>query len=81
MTDHILPVLPIKKVVNQDCEPTTPQKLATGKKPSVSNLHLLFCTCVVRKETAHIDTKTLNMRQQSQKSFHGISVGIPQHQK
>ena len=39
-TDHIFPVLPIKHLVNQDGEPTTPQKLATGTKPSVSNLHV-----------------------------------------
>ena len=31
MADHILPVLRIKHLVNQDGEPTTPQKLTTGK--------------------------------------------------
>ena len=34
-TNRIFPVLPIKKLVKQDGEPTTPQKLATGTKPSV----------------------------------------------
>ena len=34
-TDHIRPVLPIKKLVHQDGEPTTPQKLETGTKASV----------------------------------------------
>ena len=34
-TDHIFPVLPIKYMVNEDGEPTTPFKLATGTKPSV----------------------------------------------
>ena len=51
------------------------------KKPSVSNLHVLLCPCVVQKATADVDTKALNMRHQSQKGFHGIFVGIPQHQK
>ena len=37
--------------------------------------------CVVRKATAHVETKTLNIRHQAQKWFHGIFVGIPQHQK
>ena len=31
--------------------------------------------------TAHVETKTLNMRHQAQKGFRGIFVGIPQHQK
>ena len=61
MTDHILPVLPIKHLVNQDGEPTTPQKLSTGTKTSVSNLHVLFYPCVLLKETTHVETKALNM--------------------
>ena len=80
-TDHIFPVLPIKDLINEDGNPTTPCKLATGTKPSVSHLRVLFCPCVVQKATAHVETKTLNMRHQAQKGFHGIFVGIPQHQK
>ena len=80
-TDHIFPVLPIKDLINEDGDPTTPYKLATGTKPSVSHLRVLFVPCVVRKATAHVETKTLNMRHQAQKWFRGIFVGIPQHQK
>ena len=80
-TDHIFTVLPIKYLINEDGDPTTPQKLATGTKPSVSHLRVVFCPCVVRKATAHVETKTLNMRHQAQKGFRGIFVGIPQHQK
>ena len=40
-----------------------------------------FLPCVVCKATAHIETKTLNMRHQAQKGFRGIFVGIPQHQR
>ena len=80
-TDHILPVLPIKDFINEDGDPTTPYKLATGTKTSVSHLRVLFCPCVVRKHTVHVETKTLNMRHQAQKGFRGIFVGIPQHQK
>ena len=65
----------------EDGNPTRPHKLATGKKPSVSHLRVLFCPCVVRKATAHVETKTLNMRHQVQKGFHGIFVGIPEHLK
>ena len=79
--DHIFPVLPIKDIINEDGDPTTPHKLATGTKPSMSNLCMLFCPCVVRKATAHVETKTLNMRHQAQKGFRGIFVGIPDHQK
>ena len=80
-TYHIFPVLPIKNLINEDGDPTTPHKLATGTKPSVSNLCVLFCPCVIRKATAHVETKTLNMRHQAQKGFCGIFVGISQHQK
>ena len=81
MTDHIFPVLPIKDLINEDGDPTTPQKLATGTKPSVSHLRVLFCPCVVRKATAHVETKTLNIHHQAQKGFCGIFMGITQHQK
>ena len=81
ITDHILPVLPIKRLVNQDSEPTTTHKLETDTKPSVSNPRVLFCMCVVLKATAHVYTKELNICHQSQKNSCGIFVGIPQHQK
>ena len=79
--DHIFPVLPIKYLIKEDGDPTTPFKLATGKKPSVSHLRVLFSPCVVRKSTAHVDKKALNMCHQAQKGFCDIFVGIPQHQK
>ena len=79
--DNIFTVIPIKDLINEDGDPTTPHKLATGTKPSVSYLRVLFCPCVVRKATAHVETKTLNMRHQSQKGFRGIFVGILEHQK
>ena len=60
-TDHIFPFIKIKHLVNQYGEPTTPHKLATGKKHSVSNLRVLFCSCVVQNENVHIDTKALNI--------------------
>ena len=80
-TDHIFPVLPIKDLMDKDSDPTTPYKLTTYMKPSVSHLRVLFCACVVPKATAHVETKTLNMRHQAQKGFRGIFVGIPQHQR
>ena len=80
-TYHIFPVLPIKDLINKDGDLTTPYKLATGTKPSVSHLRVLFFPCVVRKSTAHVETKALNMRHQAQKGFRGIFVGILEHQK
>ena len=76
-TYQIFPVLPIKDLINEDGDPTTPHKLATGTKPSVSHLRVLFCPCVVQKATAHVETKMLNMCHQAQKGFRGIFVGIP----
>ena len=40
-TDHIFMVLPIKYLINEDGDPTTPHKLATGTKlPDASPLPL-----------------------------------------
>ena len=47
-TDNIFPVLPIKDLLNDDGYPKTPHKLATGTKPSVSNLRVLLCLNVRR---------------------------------
>ena len=80
-TDHIFPVLPIKDLINENGDTTMPHKLATVTKTSESHLRGLFCPRVVRKATAHVETKTLNMRHQAQKGFRGIFVGIPEHQK
>ena len=41
-TDHSFPVLPIEDLINEDGEPTPLFTLATGKKPPVSNLRMLF---------------------------------------
>ena len=68
-TYHIFLVLPIKYHINKDSDPTTTYKLATGTRPSVSYLRVLFFTCAVRKATAHVETKALNMRYQAQKVF------------
>ena len=80
-SDYIFLFLTIKDLINEDGDPTTPHKMATGTKPSVSHLRVLFCPCVVRKATAHVEKKALNMRHQAQKGFHSIFVGIPEHQK
>ena len=44
-TYHIFLVLPIKDLINEDGDPTTPHKLATGTKPSGSHLRVLFFPC------------------------------------
>ena len=81
MTDNILPVLPIKHLVNQDGEPTTQHRLATVKKLQYQN-YGVYSVCVFKKKaTAHVDKKALNMCHQPQKGFCGIFVGIIQHQK
>ena len=69
MADHIFPVLLIKDLINEDGEPTTPFKLATGTKTSISHLPVLFFSCVVKKSTAHVGENTLNMHHPSAKGF------------
>ena len=71
--DHIFPEIPSKDLINKHGEPTTPFKFATGKEPSVSHLRVLFFPCVVQKATAHVGTKALNMRHQSQTVFFVVS--------
>ena len=41
-TDHVFSVLPIKRLLNQESEPTTPHKLATGSKTPITNLRALL---------------------------------------
>ena len=53
-TYHIFPVLPIKYLINEDGDPKMPHKLATGTKPSVSHLCMLFFPCVVWKATSQV---------------------------
>ena len=63
--DHIFPVLPIKDLINEDSEPNTSFKLATGTKTSISHLRVLFSPFVVHKSTANVGTKALDMRHQA----------------
>ena len=55
-TDHNFPVPPIKDFINEYSDMTMQFKLATCMKSSVSNLHVLFSACVVRKATAYVET-------------------------
>ena len=66
---HIFRLIPIKYMTPRDSDPTTPFELVIGTKVSISNLRVLFCPCVVRKATAHVDKKALNMRHQAQNVF------------
>ena len=66
-TDHIFTVLPIRDLIKEDGDPTTPHKIATGMKPPVSHLRVLFCPCVVQKATTHVGTKALNMHHQEKR--------------
>ena len=81
MADNIFPLLPIKNLINEDGKLITPFKLATGTKPSIPHLCVLFCPCVIQKDNAKVGTKALNMRHQAQKGFYSIFVGITQYQK
>ena len=80
-TYHVSLVLPIKYLINEEGKRTTPFKLATGTKPSVQYLRVLFHPCVIQKATTHAGTKALNMCHQAHTHFRGIFLGIPQHQK
>ena len=46
-TYHIFPVLPVKDLINEVGDPTTPHELATGMKPTVSHLCVFFRPFVV----------------------------------
>ena len=53
-TDHIFPVLPIKYLINEDGDLTTPHKFTTGMKPTVPHLRVFFFLCVVYKATEQV---------------------------
>ena len=55
-TDHILTILPIKHLVNQYSEPTTPQNMKTITKPSVSN-QSFYSVHVFYERNLHILTQ------------------------
>ena len=50
MPDLIFSCLLIKNLVNQDDGTATSHKLATGTKPSASNLHVLFFCLLYKKK-------------------------------
>ena len=75
-TYQIFLLLPIKYLIKEDGDTTTPFKIATGMEPSVSHLGVLFFLCVVRKYIANGGIKALNMLHQAQKGFRGIFVVI-----
>ena len=81
MADNIFLAIPFKYLRNKNGKPTMPSEITTGTKPSVSHLRMLFCPCVVRKATAHVVTKALNMSHQAQNGVCGVFVAITQHQK
>ena len=66
---HIFLLLPIKDLTSIDGNPTTPLKLVTGMKPSISHFLVLFSPCVVQKATEHIGKKALKIRHQVKKGF------------
>ena len=62
---HIFSELSIKDSIKEDRKTTTPSKLATITTPSILDLRILSCMCVVQKTTAHVGTKMLNMCHQA----------------
>ena len=76
-TDHILLVLTIKDLINEYRKTNISFKIATGTKPPVSHLRVLFCPCVVRKASANVDKKALNMCHQAQK--HSVVYSLKIH--
>ena len=52
-TDHIFPVLPIKDLINEDGDPKTPQKLATGKKPQC-HIYMFYFVRVLYGKIRHM---------------------------
>ena len=53
MEDHILPVLSIKDLINEDRNPTTPYKLETGSKLQYC-IHLFYFVRVLCKNPLHM---------------------------
>ena len=52
---HIIPVLPLKDLVNEQGDPVTPIELMTNKKAMIRHLRTLFCPCIIKKHTAQYE--------------------------
>ena len=76
----IMPVLPLRDLVNESGKQTTLVELMTGNKARISRILTLLCLVIVKKLTAQHKGKSLNMQHQLQKGFRGIFVGIPENQ-
>ena len=61
---EIIPALPLRDLVDDSGETTTPTFLMTGKKAHISGIRTLFFPCIIKKLTAQKDEKVLNMRHQ-----------------
>ena len=53
MVDHILPVLPIKYLINEDGDPATPFKLAAGTKPQY-RIYVFYFVHVLYEKLLHM---------------------------
>ena len=62
MADDKVQVLPIKDLINVAGKMTMPFKLVTSSKASIFHLLVIFCPCVVPKDTEHVGTKVLKNR-------------------
>ena len=72
-TDHIFLGLPIKYLIYEDGDPTTSYKLATGMKPSVSNLRVLFFfMCCTESYCTRCDKGVKYVSPISSLEFHSI---------
>ena len=74
-TDHIFPHLPIHDMINEDSNLTTPFKLATGTKPSVSHLHIIFFH-VLYIQLHHTVKKVVEYLSSSAKGFRGFFLKV-----
>jgi len=68
-------VLPIKDLIDQEGNVTTPSCLFLGTKPLVSAFHVFSCPCIAKKWTARINGKLI--MDSTQWTF----IGFPDSQK
>ena len=69
-------VIPVRDLFDADRLPTTPQQIATGRKPIVRHLRVFGCPAIFKRyEISNKGTRIKNKH--LQQGMRGIFVGLP----
>jgi hypothetical protein len=74
---HITNVCPVKNVIDQDGNPTTPCQYSFQRKPSIANFRVFRCPSFFKCYEPTFSNKLTTYKQQLQRASCGIFLGFP----